>query len=71
MIYGELDCETPKKALAKHKYFQGETEGNSELATDLVRLSILLEETGGGVADEDEDADICLPEKLLQLAKQV
>ncbi|CCO36111.1 hypothetical protein BN14_10235 [Rhizoctonia solani AG-1 IB] len=62
MGYRESDKETPKSVLAKFRYFDGETDGRSLLSEELKALVAL-------VAKEAAGAEVCIPQRLLLLAR--
>jgi hypothetical protein len=65
MYYKESDRETPKSVLSKFQLFQGESDGQSILKQEFVRLAELEKELGS-----EEGAEVCVPQRLLLLARQ-
>ncbi|KAF8679868.1 hypothetical protein RHS04_04806 [Rhizoctonia solani] len=63
MRYREQDKESPKSVLAKFQYFDGETNGRALLAEELKLLAELE-------AREPASPEVCIPQRMLLLARQ-
>ncbi|KAG9100983.1 hypothetical protein FS749_011263 [Ceratobasidium sp. UAMH 11750] len=66
MYFQEDDTETPMSTLGKFQLFQGESDGKAVLKQELAKLAELEKEAG----DSEDQAEVCIPQRLLLLARQ-